>query len=327
VSGVEHVTVAAAETGMRLDRWFRTHYPQLGHGALQKLLRKGQVRVDGGRAKANERLAAGQKVRVPPMAEGEPKTPAPRLSQDDIAFIRGMIMHRDDHVIALNKPSGLAVQGGTKTQKHLDALLDGLMFDASERPRLVHRLDKDTSGVLLLGRTRAATTELARVFRTRSARKIYWALVHGVPRPAQGKIVMALKKTRGPQGDRVRAAGLDEDEARNAITYYAVIAKAGSKYSWLSVKPVTGRTHQIRAHLVEIGHPIVGDPKYGQGTDAQPEGIENGLHLHARRLTLPHPAGGTLDVTAPLPDHMRKTWKFLGLDEKVDFEPLENVDT
>lgn len=324
MSGVEHVQVASNEAGMRLDRWFRAHYPRLGHGALQKLLRKGQVRVDGGRVKANERLEAGQTVRVPPMGDAAEKPAEPaKLSKEDIDFVRGLVIHKDEEVIALNKPAGLAVQGGTRTRCHLDALLDGLKFDARERPRLVHRLDKDTSGVLLLGRTRQATTELARVFRTRSARKIYWALVHGVPKPAQGKIVMALKKARGPGGDRVRAADIDEEDALHATTYYAVVGKAGGKFSWLSVKPVTGRTHQIRAHLAEIGHPIVGDPKYGQGTDTQAEGIENRLHLHARRLTLPHPKGGTLDITAPLPDHMRKTWKFLGLGEKVDFDPLE----
>ena len=224
-----------------------------------------------------------------------------------------------------NRP-GLRCRGGTKTQRHLDGLLDGLLFGAKERPRLVHRLDKDTSGVLLLGRTRLATSELAKTFRTRSARKVYWALVHGVPRPAQGKIVMALKKTRSSHGDRVRQAELEEDDALAATTYYAVIGRAGDKFAWLSVKPVTGRTHQIRAHLAEIGHPIVGDPKYGSDIDFSAEGIADKLHLHALRLTLPHPAGGTLDLTAPMPNHMSQSWKFLGLDEQVEFDPLEELE-
>jgi 23S rRNA pseudouridine955/2504/2580 synthase len=325
MSGVETRRVAADEAGMRLDRWFRTHYPALGHGALQKLLRKGQVRVDGARARANARLQEGQSVRVPPLPadEARPVRARERLSQDDREFAQGLVIHRDKDIIALNKPAGLAVQGGTRMQRHLDGLLDGLRFDAKERPRLVHRLDKDTSGVLLLGRTRAATTALARIFRTRSARKIYWARVHGAPRPAQGRIAMALKKARTPGGDRVRRADSEDEDALNAVTYYAVIGKAGGRFSWLSVKPVTGRTHQIRAHLAEIGHPIVGDPKYGGQGEQACEGIDKLLHLHARRLTLPHPAGGTFDVTAPLPEHMRRTWTFLGLEEKVDFDPLD----
>jgi 23S rRNA pseudouridine955/2504/2580 synthase len=323
MTGVQNKTVAADEAGMRLDRWFRAHYPALGHGMLQKLLRKGQIRVDGGRAKANARLEAGQTVRVPPMPDETEKPRVASLSSNDRKFVQDLILHKNSFILVLNKPAGLAVQGGSRTVRHLDALLDGLKFEAKERPRLVHRLDKDTSGVLLLGRTRKAAAALARTFRTRSVRKIYWTLVHGVPRPAQGKITMALRKGRGPGGDRMRAAEADEAEARKAVTYYAVIGKAGGRFAWLSVKPVTGRTHQIRAHLAEIGHPIVGDPKYGRDRELPADDIQNRLHLHARRLTLPHPDGGTLDVTAPLPEHMRKTWKFLGLDEKVDFDPLD----
>ncbi len=324
MSRVETRQVGPDEAGMRLDRWFRAHYPALAHGALQKLLRKGQIRVDGARAKANIRLLEGQIVRVPPLPAAETR-PAPprRLSDDDKTFAQSLVLHMNASVIALNKPPGLAVQGGSRTVRHLDGLLDALKYGAKERPRLVHRLDKDTSGVLLLARTRAAAAALSRVFRTRSARKIYWALVHGHPSPAQGRIEMALKKTRAGDGERVRQAAGDEDAAQAAVTYYAVVARAGNRCAWVSVKPVTGRTHQIRAHLAEIGHPIVGDPKYGRDRRLDVQGLAERLHLHARRLTLPHPDGGTLDVTAPLPDHMRDTWEFLGLDAQVAFDPFD----
>jgi 23S rRNA pseudouridine955/2504/2580 synthase len=326
MSGVETREVAEGEEGMRLDRWFRAHYPALGHGALQKMLRKGQIRVDGSRAKSSSRLEAGQRVRVPPMPEVEAKPLTENLSGENRKFIQGLVLHKDASVIVLNKPSGLAVQGGTGTPRHVDALLDGLKFRARERPRLVHRLDKETSGILLIARTRAAAATLSHTFRTRSARKIYWALVHGVPRPQQGKITQALIKKRGAVGERVRAADLDEEGARNAVTYYAVVARAAEKFAWLSVKPVTGRTHQIRAHLAGIGHPIVGDHKYGGDFEVEGEDIEERLHLHARRLSLPHPEGGRLDVTAPLPEHMRASWKFLEFDAAVDFDPMDAED-
>lgn len=330
MTGVELIEVTSDEAGMRVDRWFRSHYPQIAHGALQKLLRKGQVRVDGGRVKASERLAEGQTVRVPPIQNAPSKRRVrPDLTDDDAAFVQSLVIHRDNEVIALNKPAGLAVQGGTKTQRHLDGLLDGLKFDAKERPRLVHRLDKDTSGVLLLGRTRTATNALAKSFKTRSTRKVYWALVHGVPRPAQGKISMALKKAHGPQGDRVEQADWDDEDAQGATTYYAVIGRAGDRFSWLSVRPVTGRTHQIRAHMAEIGHPIVGDPKYrpvNPDREVHSDGVADALHLHARSLSLPHPDGGQIDVDAPLPAHMKQSWSFLGFEERVEFDPIEEAE-
>jgi 23S rRNA pseudouridine955/2504/2580 synthase len=326
---VETIRVEQDEEGMRLDRWFRVHYPALAHGALQKLLRTGQVRVDGSRAKANARLAVGQQVRVPPLgqqrAKAERKKTSSLLTKDDERFVQDLILYKDDAVIVLNKPAGLAVQGGSRTARHLDGLLDGLMFDARERPRLVHRLDRDTSGALLLARTRSAASKLSKSFRTRSVRKIYWALVHGHPRPEQGKIVMPLRKIRTSAGEQMRAAEMHEDDAQNAVTYYAVVARAGEKFSWLSVKPVTGRTHQIRAHLSEVGHPIIGDPRYGDKDDSDINGLGKGLHLHARRLSLPHPDNPrkTLDITAPLPPHMRESWNFLEFAEAVDFDPMD----
>ncbi|MGD9868570.1 MAG: RluA family pseudouridine synthase [Hyphomicrobiales bacterium] len=327
MSGVELVEVGEGEDGMRLDRWFRQHYPGLGHGHLQKLLRTGQIRVDGGRAKSNARLEAGQKVRIPPvgksMSAEEAEWVAPELNQKDSRMIQEAVLYKDSSVIVLDKPYGLAVQGGTGTERHLEAMLDALIYDADDRPRLVHRLDRDTTGVLLLARSRSMARDLGRVFRTRSARKIYWALVAGVPKPAQGRIDVPLKKIRTPEGDRVVATTPGDKDGQRAVTHYAVLGRAGDLVSWVTLKPVTGRTHQLRAHMAHIGHPIVGDPKYSRRLEFQGGEIPNRLHLHARRLTLPHPGGGTLDVTAPLPGHMRKSWKLLGFDEAAGFDPMD----
>jgi 23S rRNA pseudouridine955/2504/2580 synthase len=320
---VETLKIVGTEAGMRLDRWFRVHFPDVGHGYLQKLLRSGQVRVDGKRVQANARLEAGQQVRVPAMVRQPPKAkpslkPPPGLSKADRDFIERMILYEDDHVLVLNKPFGIAVQGGTGTRRHIDGLLAGMADRFGDRPRLVHRLDRDTTGVLLVAKHRDAAAKLGRIFQTRSAAKTYWALVTGVPRPPQGKVEAALVKASGPDGDRVRKAGPGEQaEAMHATTHYSVIDRVGTKAAWVSLKPVTGRQHQLRAHMALIGHPIVGDNKY-QGDRALPaENMEAKLHLHARRLVLPHPfePGRRIDVTAPLPPHMRSTWELLGLDE------------
>ncbi len=312
---------------MRLDRWFRAHYPDLKHGQLQKLLRSGQVRVDGGRAKANARLEAGQTVRVPPMKlEGSaPEARQAAITPDDIRFVQSLVIHKDDQVLALNKPPGLAVQGGTKTQRHLDGLLDGLKYKASERPRLVHRLDKDTSGVLLLARDRPSATALGDALKGREAVKTYWALVEGVPSPARGEISLPLAKKGAPQSERVQVCSPGEEGAQRAVSRYAVIETAGRKLSWVALWPITGRTHQLRAHMAAIGHPIVGDGKYGSGHAASGGEIENRLHLHAREISIPHPAGGRLKVSAPLADHMRKTWKLLGLDPERSMAEFEDL--
>jgi 23S rRNA pseudouridine955/2504/2580 synthase len=308
---------------MRLDRWFRSRFPAVGHGFLQKLLRSGQVRVDSRRVQANERLEAGQQVRVPKTVREPPKTapslePPPGLSKADRDYVERMILYEDDHVLVLDKPFGLAVQGGTGTRRHLDGLLAGMADRFGDRPRLVHRLDRDTSGVLLVAKHREAAAKLGRVFQTRSAAKTYWALVRGVPKPPQGKVEAALVKASGPDGDRVRKAQPGEQErAMHATTHYAVIERVGHKAAWVSLKPVTGRQHQLRAHMALIGHPIVGDSKYEGGMDLPAENLEPKLHLHARRLVLPHPyePSRSIDVTAPLPEHMRRTWKLLGLEQ------------
>ena len=308
---------------MRLDRWFKLHYPGVTHAHLSKLLRTGQVRVDGARAKTGTRLAAHQEVRVPPLKIEARPAEAPRkaepLSAAERKFFKSLVLYEDKDLFVLNKPSGLAVQGGTRTVRHVDRLLDGLGVEAKERPRLVHRLDKDTSGVLVIARRRAVAASLGKLFATRSVRKIYWALVRGVPKPPQGKVATPLVKTAGPEGDRVRAAAPGEQEkARHATTHYAVIDQAANRLSWLSLKPVTGRQHQLRAHMAMLGHPILGDEKYGGYADL-PAGVENRLHLHARRISFPHPRGGTVDVTAPRPEHMRHSFALFGFDpEKYD---------
>lgn len=318
MSGVQTLLVTADEAGLRLDRWFKRRFPQLSHGRLEKWLRTGQVRVDGKRVKAGQRLEAGQTVRVPPL--GEEKAPssdqpkAMRISDTDRMELEGRVLHRDDLVLVLDKPAGLAVQGGTNTDKHLDGMLDLLRFGAAERPRLVHRLDRDTSGVLVLARTAKAAAKLTEAFRSKEARKLYWALVVGVPQIPEGRIDLRLAKLPGRAGEKV---GVDEDEGKRAITLYRMVDRAGRRAAWLAMEPLTGRTHQLRVHAAEaLGTPIHGDGKYG-GKEAflEAPGLSRKLHLHARAIRIPHPAGGLLEVTAPLPEHMRRTWDFLGFSE------------
>jgi 23S rRNA pseudouridine955/2504/2580 synthase len=318
---VETIEVKRDEAGVRLDRWFSVHFPEVTYGYLQKLLRSGQVRVDSKRVQANARLEAGQQVRVPAVVRQPPKrapsvVPPPGLSKADRDFIERMILYEDDAVMVLNKPFGIAVQGGTGTKRHIDGLLAGMADRFGDRPRLVHRLDRDTTGVLLVAKRRDAAAKLGRIFQTRSAAKTYWALVKGVPRPPQGIVEAALVKAAGPDGDRVRKAlPGEQDKAMHATTHYSVIDRVAHKASWVSLKPVTGRQHQLRAHMALIGHPIIADNKYEGDTALAESGIDMKLHLHARRLVIPHPSGGkNIDVTAPLPPHMLKTWEMLGLD-------------
>ena len=339
---VEVKTVSADEAGMRLDRWFRLHYPDLAFGHLQKLVRTGQVRVDGGRIKTSTRLDPGQSVRIPPLEAGAAEDAAPAegrparapgsgparapggKADDDLAFLKSLILYEDREVMVLNKPFGLAVQGGSGTYRHVDGLLDLLRDKDGQRPRLVHRIDKDTSGCLLVAKTRLAASILAKSFRSREARKIYWALVPGVPKPRQGRISTYL--ARDESEERMRVARHGEDEASHAVTYYAVVDQAAQKMSWLSLKPVTGRTHQLRAHLAHIGHPIVGDPKYFSIENWEfPGGMQNRLHLLARRLVIPHPRGtGMIDVSAPLPPHMQQSWNLIGFDA-ARYDPIEDA--
>jgi 23S rRNA pseudouridine955/2504/2580 synthase len=320
------VTVAGEDGSVRLDRWFRRHYPALGHGHLEKLLRTGRIRVDGKRAHAGDRVAPGQAIHIPPlekMVAPAPRAPRQALPGDE-AMLRHAVLHRDDAVIVLNKPPGLAVQGGSGTERHLDGLLDALRFGSDVRPRLVHRLDKDTSGVLVIARTAAAAAALTRAFREKTTRKIYWAIVVGVPKLRQGRIDLALAKLPGRQGERVRA---DAEDGKRAITYYHTVESVGSEASWLALLPVTGRTHQLRAHCAALGTPILGDAKYGNAAAhlAGVPGMKR-VHLHARSLSIPHPLGGTLRVTAPLPRHMRQSWEFFGFPDDVE-DPFADLST
>jgi 23S rRNA pseudouridine955/2504/2580 synthase len=335
------------EAGMRLDRWFRRRYPDLPQTHLNKIVRKGEVRVDGKRVEISARLELGQNVRVPPLnlaaprAQDAPAQPNP----DDARALREMFLFEDRDVIVLNKPFGLAVQGGSGTKRHIDGMLAALADKKGERPVLVHRLDRDTSGVLLIAKSRKMAAELGATFRSRGAKKIYWALVEGVPRPEQGRISMFLAKgdgmgdERGAKGDRadierMRVARHGDPEAQHSLTLYATVDRVTPRLAWLSMRPITGRTHQLRAHCEAIGHPIIGDPKYNRRPEndparadplrAVPPGVEKKLHLLARRLILPHPRGGTIDVTAPLPEHMRKTFERFGFEAPAR-DPIEDA--
>lgn len=338
MTGVSHVTVAPGEGAQRLDRWLRRRFPHLAQGRIEKMCRKGEIRVEGGRVKPATRLEEGQDVRLPPIPAPEPAdTDAPRpatISDADADMIRAAVLWRDDHIIALNKPPGLAVQGGSGTHRHVDGLAEALRFGADEKPRLVHRLDRDTSGILLLARSAQAAAALTRAFRDRATRKIYWAAVAGVPQPSMGTIRFGLVKApghgRGGENEKMRLVHPDQVEATNgakrATTDYAVLSALGKRAAWVALVPVTGRTHQLRAHMAGIGHPIVGDGKYGgsgqenagDGWGAQLGGeISRKLHLHARHLRLTHPVtGGPLALTAPLPEHMARSWQMLGWDPR-----------
>jgi 23S rRNA pseudouridine955/2504/2580 synthase len=247
----------------------------------------------------------------------------PNLSAAEIAFVRSLVIHEDEHVLALNKPSGLSSQGGRGQVHTLDELLFAFAKSSGARPRLVHRLDRDTSGVLVLARSAAVAAKLGKAFRDKTTHKIYWAAVAGLPKPRRGRIDQPLAKLPGPAGERVAP---DEEDGKRAVTWYRTIAHAGDKLAWLALQPITGRTHQLRAHCVTLGTPILGDGKYG-GAAAHPAGVPNAraLHLHARALALPHPRGGRLVVTAPLPTHMRETWAFFGFDEGDEPDPFAEL--
>ncbi len=323
---VEHIRVDADEAEQRLDRWFKRHYPGLGHGRLEKLLRTGQVRLDGRRAKAGDRLEAGQEIRVPPMGDAHlprQKAPRPRVSAADARSLRARVLYEDADIIAIDKPPGLAVQGGSKTTRHLDAMLDALADKGAERPRLVHRLDRDTSGVLALARSARAAAWLGKAFRGRRVGKLYWALVVGEPERDEGRIDLALAKTGRAGGERMAA----DDAGRPAVTDFRVIDRVGRQAAWLALRPRSGRTHQLRVHCAAIGTPILGDGKYGgRGAFLAGAGLSRSLHLHARALELTRPDGKVLRITAPLPEHMRETWRLFGFDADDDSDPFAGIE-
>ncbi len=336
MSGVQTIRVGEDEGDQRLDRWLKKKFPQLGQIAIEKLCRTGQLRIEGGRVKPATRIEAGQEVRIPPLPDAAPVAARPRgedarVVDADAAMIQAAVLWKDEHIIALNKPPGLPSQGGSgQGSRHVDGLTRALMFGFKDRPKLVHRLDKDTSGILLLARTDRIARALSEAFRLRSTRKIYWAAVAGVPHPRMGTVRYGLVKApghgRGGEGEKMIAVhprDIDATEgAKRATTDYAVLDALGTRASWCALVPITGRTHQLRAHMAELGHPIVGDGKYGgsgqenlgDGWGAQLGGeISRKLHLHARSLSFDHPiTKKRITLTAPLPDHMERTWNTLG---------------
>ena len=324
---VQTVVVTEDENNMRVDRFLEAHFPGLSFSHIQRIVRKGELRVNGKRADSKDRLETGQSVRIPPLRLDAPKV-AGALSEAEgktLETLKAMILYEDADVLVLNKPAGLAVQGGSGITRHIDQMLEVMRDAKGQKPRLVHRIDRETSGCLLVAKTRFAATALTGSFRHRSARKVYWALVVGVPKPKQGRISTFLAKDEGEEDTIMRVAAHGDEGASHAVTYYAVVEASASKLAWVSLKPVTGRTHQLRAHMDHIGHPIVGDPKYFNKENWQlPGGLQNRLHLLARRIVIPHPRGGVIDATAPLPPHMLQSWNLLGL-EADRFDPIENA--
>jgi 23S rRNA pseudouridine955/2504/2580 synthase len=321
MSGVTQRAVTDDEAGIRLDRWFRRHYPDATQGLIQRLCRTGQVRIDGRRAEAATRLAPGQSVRIPPIQAAAPAA-APARDPKLAAELERLVLYRDEALLVLNKPSGLATQGGPGITRHLDAMLAAL----DERPRLVHRLDRDTSGVLVVARSPGVAAKLAAAFRTRAVQKTYWAVVAGRPVPVEGRIDLPLTRhDPGPGGARVTPAVEGDEDAAQAITDYRTLDHAGRKLAWLELQPLTGRTHQLRVHCAALGAPILGDTAYGtireERNTALVEGLSEQLHLHARRLVLPHPAGGRLEVEAEMPPHIAATFRTLGFTAPPPAKP------
>jgi len=314
MSAVQQREVTSDEDGMRLDRWFARHFPQLGFGRLQKLIRNGEVRVDKARVDTGTRLASGQTVRVPPIDDAD--TPKPvRVNEADAQFLKSIILYEDDDIYVFNKPHGLAVQGGSGTKRHIDGMLKSLPNRKGETPKLVHRLDRDTSGCLIVAKTGPAATHFGAVFRSRSARKIYWALVAGNPSPRQGEISCFLAKQPTTDGEQMVVVRNGTPGAQHSSSYYSTTDTAGRRFAWVTLKPVTGRTHQLRVHMAQLGTPIVGDPRYFNIHNWMPApGLGEGLHLHARRIALPLRNGKRLDISAPLPPHMRQSFDALGFD-------------
>ncbi|ATG48808.1 RluA family pseudouridine synthase [Celeribacter ethanolicus] len=347
MSAVQTITIGDDQPEQRLDRWFRKMFPQVTQGNIEKMCRKGEIRVDGARAKSNTRVGPGMAIRVPPLPDEnapKPERSDVKVSKSDAQMMRDAVIYQDEYLIVINKPAGLPTQGGSKQTRHVDGLSVALQGDFPEKPRLVHRLDKDTSGVLALARTPAIASKLTEAFRHKNTRKIYWALVAGVPTPYLGEIKYGLVKApgRGKSGEGEKMIAVhprDVDAtpgAKRAQTLYATLYRVGSRASWVAMEPITGRTHQLRAHMAEIGHPIIGDGKYGgsgqenlgDGWGAQLGGIiSKKLHLHARMLRFEHPVTKKIiSVTAPLPDHMKHSWDTFGWTEDLAAEdPFEDL--
>ena len=321
-------TVEPDDDGIRLDRWFKRHMVEVSFNTVSRWARTGQLRIDGKKATPGDRILAGQVLRVPPADAALPgATMAPTetrrvLSQAEIDYAQSLVIHKDAQAIVINKPAGLATQGGTGTTTHVDGLLDALQYTLPNRPKLVHRLDKDTSGVLLLARTARAAAFFSKAFSGRTARKVYWALTVGMPEPEAGEIDAPLAKQPGTGGEKMH---VDTEVGLNAKTRYRVLDHAALQAAWVEFQPLTGRTHQIRVHAAALGHPIVGDAKYGGKEAFLTGGVSRKLHLHARRLLIDHPDGGSLDIIADMPNHMSESFNLLGFDLANGEVPLEEV--
>ena len=314
---VRQFTVALDDDGIRLDRWFRRHMPEASFNIVSRWARTGQLRVDGARATPGDRIAAGQVIRVPPAEPPRPAKPVRKrteLSEEQTSFAQSLVIHRDAQALVINKPPGLATQGGTGTTEHVDGLLDALDFGLESRPKLVHRLDKDTSGALLLARTARAAAFFSKHFSSRTARKVYWAIVVGVPDLNDGMIDLPISKQPGTGGEKMH---VDEEAGQPARSRFRVIERAGNRAAWVELQPFTGRTHQLRVHMAAIGHPIVGDGKYGGQESFLTGGISRKMHLHARRIRIDHPDGGAVDVRADLPTHFAETLATLGFEQAL----------
>ena len=313
---VEIVTVQEKDNDIRLDRWFSRHYPDLKHGMLERLIKNKNIRVNKARTMASQHVLTGDEIRIPPLDVAAKKETPAHLKKSDVELMKNMVLYKDDAMFILNKPAGLAVQGGSKTTRHIDSMLDALRFDKDEKPRLVHRLDKETSGVLVVARTANAAAQLTADFKGRDVHKVYWAVVKSVPKLTAGKIDAPLVK----KADKVV---VDMDNGDRAISVYNTVEALGKTAAWLELSPLTGRTHQLRVHLTDILHtPIIGDDKYGKSTTLS--GVSKGLHLHARAIEIISPATQKKVVAiAPLPQHMKKTFDFLGFNEKENLHPFD----
>jgi 23S rRNA pseudouridine955/2504/2580 synthase len=327
VSDNRTFTVSDDDDGIRLDRWFKRHLPEVSFNIVSRWARTGQLRVAGKRAVPGDRVEAGQEIRVPPLEKAPSRAvrTQPRrepLTPDEEQFVRDMVIYEDPGAFVLNKLPGLATQGGTKTHQHLDRLLDGIA-DERGRPKLVHRLDKDTSGALLVARTARSAGHFAKAFSGRTAKKVYWALVVGVPDASEGTIDAPLAKQPGTGGEKMH---INEEHGLPAKTRWRLIDRAGNRAAWLELQPLTGRTHQLRAHMASIGHPIVGDAKYGGAEAFLTGGISRKLHLHARRIRIDAPDGGKIDVSAELPPHFAESLATLGFSPMAgDSLPMEQA--
>jgi len=326
VSETRTFTVSEDDDGIRLDRWFKRHMPDVSFNIVSRWARTGQLRLAGKRAVPGDRIEAGQEIRMPPLETAPARNARPQPKRDPLTseeeqYVRDMVIHQDANAFVLNKPPGLATQGGTKTTQHLDRLLSGLADEDAGRPKLVHRLDKDTSGALLVARSARSASHFAKAFSGRTARKVYWALIVGVPDRDEGTIDAPLAKQPGTGGEKMH---ISEEHGLPAKTRWRTVDRAGNRAAWVELQPLTGRTHQLRAHLAAIGHPIVGDAKYGGPEAFLTGGISRKLHLHARRIRIDAPGGGKIDVTAELPPHFAESLATLGFSPLAgDSLPLE----